>query len=384
MKAYDETLLKNQWVQKLAGGWAQKKLITEAQHEAIDLTYAPLPYQPGWFLWIGLFVFTVFALSSALGLFALFTIDTSFAENFLGPIFGIAVFFFLNFLIKDRKLHFSGIDNAMLYAIALSIAPSLSNFIDHLGLAAWILGLMYLPLLLFLIYRYGEPLIAAGTLLTGLFVLATLAMNFSWGKLLLPFLAIMYAALIWYFVQRFLQRDRSFYWHTALRWVRIAAITVCYAAGNYFVVREDNAAINELTGPSPEVALSGIFWFLTFAIPLLYIYLAVRWRDQILLILGSGSMVASLVTLHHYYLFIPGDWASALLGLAGLVLAVVAMRYLEKPKHRFVYAPEDGSEFATLAATIVATEVGHDASQSPSGPQFGGGDFGGVGSGQSY
>ncbi len=222
-----------------------------------------------------------------------------------------------------------------------------------------------------------------GTFLTGLYVIATMAMEFAWGKLLLPFIAMAYAGIVWYFVRRFMKKDDSFYWQTALEWVHIAALVVFYAAGNYYVVREGNAALNDLD-PSPEVALAGLFWLLTFSVPILYLYAAIRWTSLTFVILSSVALVASLVTLHHYFPFIPGDWATALLGLAGILAAVGLMRYLKEVKKGFVYAPEKESELAILAGNIVATEVGSAATDSPQGPKFGGGDFGGGGSGEGY
>ena len=166
--------------------------------------------------------------------------------------------------------------------------------------------------------------------------------------------------------------------------MHIAALVVFYAAGNYFVVREGNAALNDLPGPSPEVALAGLFWFLTFAVPLLYLYAAIRWTNLAFLVLGSVALVASLVTLHHYHPIISGDLATALLGLAGIVTAVGLMRYLKEPKKGFIYEPEESSEWSTLAGSIAASEIGHSASDTPQGPKFGGGNFGGGGSGEGY
>lgn len=383
MKAYNETLLKNEWVQELAHDWTQKNFISPKDQKAIEQVYSPLPYRPNWFIWIGLFIFTLLGLSAATVIF-LPVIDSEFAEVFLGPLYGLGVFFFLNFLIKDRRLHFSGIDNAMIYAIAASFAPLVLHTTELNYTASWLPGLMYLPLLLFLTHYYGEPFIAVGTFLTALYVIATLAMEVAWGKLLLPFIIMIYAGLVWYFVRNFIKKDESFYRRTALEWLHIAALVVFYAAGNYFVVREGNAALNDLPGPSPEVALAGLFWFLTFAVPLLYLYAAIRWTSLTFLILGSVALVASLVTLHHYYPFISGDLATALLGLAGIVTAVWLMRYLKESKKGFIYEPEESSEWATVAGSIVATEIGHSATDTPQGPKFGGGDFGGGGSGEGY
>ncbi len=383
MKAYNETLLYNHWVQKKAKDWVRKNRISQEQQTAIHAAYADLPYRPNWFIWIGLFVFTVIGISAST-VFFIPLIDTAFAETFLGPLYGVGLYFFVNFLIKDRKLHFSAIDNAFLYAILLSFIPLIIQVSNAVGEATWLVGLAYLPLLLFITYRYGEPLIALGTFLDGLFILATLAMKNPWGKLLLPFIVMLYAGIVWYFVRRFMKKESSFYWQIALDWLHVASLIVIYAAGNYYIVREGNAALNDLPDPSPEVALAGLFWLLTFLIPILYLYAAIRWRSLQFLILGTLFLVASLYTFYHYHPFLPGDWATALLGLVGIGIAVSLMRYLKTARKGFIYEPEESAEWATLATTIVATEVGSQAAETPQGPQFGGGDFGGGGSGEGY
>lgn len=383
MKAYNETLLYNHWVQKKAKDWVHRKFVTKEQQTAIDAAYADLPYRPNWFIWIGLFIFTVIGISAST-VFFIPLIDTAFAETFLGLIYGVAMFFFLNYLIRERKLHSSAIDNAFLYAILLSFIPLIVEISANTGDASLLVGFMYLPLLLFMTYRYGEPLIALGTFLDGLFIIATLAMKNPWGKLLLPFILLLYAGIVWYFVRRFLKKDTHFYWNIALNWLHVAALVVGYTAVNYYVVREGNAALNNLPDPSPEVALAGLFWLLTFLIPVLYLYAAIRWRSLQFLILGTLFLIASLYTLYHYHPFMPGDWATALLGLVGIGVALYLMRYLKTARKGFIYEPEENSEWVTLATTILATEVGSHASETPQDPQFGGGTFGGGGSGERY
>jgi len=383
MKAYNEILLKNQWVQKMAKDWARKNLIPQETHTAINAAYAHLPYQPNWFVWIGLFIFTLLGIAASTVLF-IPLIDTAFAENVLGPVYGVVLYFLLNYLIKERRLHFSAIDNAFLYSILLSFAPLVIQLTDTVGTPPWLVGLAYLPLMLFITYRYGEPLIALGTFLNGLYIVATLALENAWGKLLLPFIFLVYAAIVWYFVRRFMQKAASFYWHVALNWLHIATLVVGYMAGNYFVVREGNAALNDLPDPSPEVALAGLFWLLTFLIPILYLYAAIRWKSLQFLILGSLFLVVSLLTFYHYYPILPGEWATVLLGIAGLGAAIFRMRYFKTSRNGFIYEPEETSEWATLAATIVAAEVGNNAAETPQGPHFGGGSFGGGGGGEGY
>ena len=98
----------------------------------------------------------------------------------------------------------------MIYAIAASFAPLVFQITASSYNAPWLPGLAYLPLLLLLTYYYGEPLIAVSAFLTALYVMAALAMEVAWGKLLLPFIVMIYAGTVWYFVRNFIKKKRVF------------------------------------------------------------------------------------------------------------------------------------------------------------------------------
>ncbi|GAB3172070.1 hypothetical protein [Telluribacter humicola] len=383
MKAYNEVLLKNRWVRKRVRDWTAKNLISEEAERSITREYTEVPYIPHWFVWIGLFVFSLISISAGAIFFLPFA-DLPGSENYFPPLYGLGLFYFLNYLIKDRKLYFSGIDNALLYAIVLSFLPPVLDITSAFDTPPWLVALLYLPFPVFFTYRYGEPVIALGTYLTGLYVLASLAMESPWGKLLLPFLVMIYAGLVWLYVHRFRKRDESFYWKVSLNWVHMATLILFYAAGNYLVVREGNAMINSIYGPSPQIAFAGLFWLLTFTIPVLYLFAALRWKKLSFLVVGSLALVASLGTLHHYHPILPGEWALPLLGLVGFGTAISLMRWLKVPRNGFIYALEKDLEIAVLTRNIVAMQVAGDLPQPQSGPEFGGGDFGGGGSGAAY
>lgn len=383
MKAYNKVLLKNKWVQNLTNDWASKSLLTESARQAIKKEYAEVPYQPHWFVWIGLFIFTFICISSGSILFFPF-IDVPGAENFLSPLYGVALFFFLNYVIKDRKLHFSGIDNALLYSILLTCVLPVVKLTNTLNSEPWVFALCFLPFLLFLTYRYGEPLIALNAFLNGFFIIAALSFKTPWGKLFLPFIAILYAGIIGYFVYGFLQKEESFYWKTCLQWVLIASLALFYLGGNYAVVREGNAALNSLSGNSPEITFALFFWFLTFIIPVLYIYAAFRLKNLSFLIVGSIALIASLATLNNYHELLPGEWALTLLGAAGIATSVLLMRYFSTARLGFVYAPEKDTEVGVWAGNLVAMQVTGNVPNQPEGTPLGGGDFGGGGSGDAY
>lgn len=383
MKEYNEVLLKNKWILDRIHDWAKKTLLSDSTKEALIKEYADVPYKPHWFVWIGLFIFTLICISSG-GIVFLPFVDVPGSETFFPPLYGIVLFFFLNYLIKQRKLYFSGVDNALLYSILFAFLTPIFIILSNFDLAPWIYALCSLPVFFFLTYRYGEPVIALGLYLIGLFILASLAMYSSLGKLFLPFIAMGYAGVSGYFIYQFLRKDDSYYWEICLNWVQIASLVLFYLGGNYGVVREGNAALSSIEGNSIEIPFSFFFWFLTISIPALYIYLAFRLKDLKFLIIGCIALVASLATLQHYFGIIPVEWAITLLGIAGIGIAIGLMRYFSISRLGFAYAREKESGTGVFVGNIIAMQVSGSMPDQPQGTEFGGGEFGGGGSGEAY
>jgi hypothetical protein len=383
MKAYNEKLLKNEWVQELSREWARQGVLPKENETAIQEAYAVVPYRPHWFVWIGLFVFSCICITAG-GILFLPFVDIPGAENFFPPLYGVVLFFFLNYLIRERRLHFSGIDNAFLYAIILCFITPVLQITDLLGDSPWLFALCYLPLLVLAAYWYGEPVVVVSTFFNGLFLLFSVLVEFSWGVLLLPFCVMAYGGIVWLGVHRFLKTDESFYWQTGLRWLRVGCLVVVYLAGNYGMVREGNAALNNLSGNSPEIAFAPLFWFLMFFLPILYVYAAIQMRSVAILTVGSICAVASLATWHHYHPWLPYEWALTLLGAVAIGTALYLMKYLKEPRAGLVYRPEESTELGVLVGNIVSTQLAGNLPDQPQGTPLGGGDFGGGGSGDTY
>ncbi|TDB65123.1 hypothetical protein [Arundinibacter roseus] len=383
MKAYNEQLLKNESIHRQVKDWSAKKLISEENAQTIRAAYPELPYRPHWFVWVGLFFFTWICISAGLLFLAPF-ISIPSAERFLPPIYGVVLYFTLNHLIKTRKLHFSGIDNVLQYACIGFFAPLLFDFIVPNFDQPWAIALLFLPLLLFFTYRYGEPLIALGTLLTILFIVASLAVESPLGKALLPFILMAIALLVAWALAKFRAQPKSFYWETALWVVQIAALSIVYLTGNYAVVREGNALLNDLPDPSPEIPYAGLFWLFTFLIPLVYLGIGIRKKQLMYLIISIFFAVGSILTWVQYHPVISGPWLSVLLGGVGMGLAFFLIKYLKTERNGFISTPEPISETALFVGNIVATQLSSTVSDTQPDLRFGEGDFGGGGGEGSY
>lgn len=345
--------------------------------------FGELPYQTSWFMRLGLVALTLFCVSSATGLMALFWSYEEVTTLFF-TVYGLVLYVILNRLIRSFRLYFSGVDNVLLYCILGCFAPLVLDLYEGLGDAPWLLGFLYLPLLIFLVLRYGEPVIAAGTFLTGVFILASWSLTFPLGKQLLPFILGGYSLLVMVGIHFLSRKESLFYWNKAIATVRWVSAICFYAALQYAVVRTANGLIAGLS-PAPEIAFSGIFWGFTVLIPIAYIGLGLRVHSPTWLWLGSLCLMASLVTWLYYYPWL--SYAGALAFFGGIVLggSLWLVRWLQVPRAGWVYRSEESSEWNLILDTAVASQLGGVSNAAPSSStSLGGGDFGGGGAGQGY
>ena len=383
LNAYPSVWLLNVQRQRWIRRWQAEGRLDPATATVLLGQHTELPYQPHWLIRLGLAALTLFCVSSATGLLALFWAYEE-ATTLFFIVYGVGLYIVLNRLIRSFRLYFSGVDNVLLYCVVGCFTPLLLDLHEGFGSTPWLLGLLALPLLIFLTVRHGEPVIAAGVFLTGVFILASWSLSFPLGKSLLPFILGVYSLLSLVGVSALRRNESYFYWETALETVRWVTAICLYASLHYGVVRTANGLIANLS-PAPEIAFAGLFWVFTALIPLVYVWLGLRLRELAWLWLGGLCMVASLATWLYYYPWISYVEALALFG--GIILAGVLwmIRWLQIPRGGWVYQPEENSEGSLLVDTAVASQLGGAGSGSPSSSaSFGGGEFGGGGAGQGY
>ena len=263
MKAYNETLLYNEYAQKMAKKWHEEGLLTSEQWSETQRLHAAVPYNPNPFIKIGLFVFAHICFLFG-GSFVFLLVGTGAGFAITALLYAFVVTFLLIHFIRQKQLHFSGIDNALIYGVVGATMPLIFEIYEALRInELWVGVLFCLPVLVIVVYSFGEPLVALGTFLCGLFIVAALLMKHPLGKALLPFALMLYAGGFFMITEKLSQKPSTFYWKSALYWVNTASLVLFYLAGNYGIVREANAELNGLSSPSPEIAFAGLFWVFT-------------------------------------------------------------------------------------------------------------------------
>ena len=159
-----------------------------------------------------------------------------------------------------------------------------------------------------------------------------------------------------------------------------------YAAGNYYIVQ---TLSDELNGrPGASIPFGTIFWIWTILVPLIYVVLGIRKKNVILLRTGLLLIAFAVITFRNYYHILPIDTTLTIAGAVILGISYAIMKYLKTPKHGFTYAePYEANIMDHLKVeSLIVAETFSTTPTTPtdSGTKFGGGDFGGGGSSDTF
>ena len=390
MKAYNASWSENDFIQKTAQKWLKKGFLSKEQSSQIEKNYPQEYYDPNIFLKIGLFIFTILAASVSVSLMSVFLYWIY--ENHLNEglviqslLVGGVFLLMLESLIKGRKLYHSGVDNALIYMALGSFCTTIYFLFVSLNPPTWLFLMLFLPLFVATTIRYAESVVCALTyfLILGIFV--TIALTSFWGKTLLPFLVMIVSAGMYFLVKKLSSRQDYLYYETCLTIVKTLALITFYLGGNYLIVRQGNALINNIYLPvSPQVAFAPVFYFFTTIIPLAYIFFGLRHRDRLILILGLITLGFSIFTYRFYFSILPVEIALTLGGILLIALSAALIQYLKTEKKGFTYQPDDEFEGFNLEAALMSQIVQSKIPQQGDTFRFGGGDTGGGGAGGNY
>ena len=364
--------------------------MSKDQSFEIEKNYPHDYYDPNIFLKIGLFVFTILAASVSVSLISIFFISiyqTNMNAAFViqSLLVGGVFLLLLENLIKGRKLYHSGVDNALIYMALGAFCSALYFLFEKLNPPTWLFLMLFLPLFVATTIRYAESVVCTLTyfLILGIFV--TIALESFWGKTLLPFIVMIVSAVIYFVVKKLATRKDYLYYETCLTILKTLSLITFYLGGNYLIVREGNALINNLSlSVSPQVAFAPMFYFFTAIIPMAYIFFGLRYRDRLIMILGLITLGFSIFTYRFYFSILPVEIALTLGGILLIGLSAGLIQYLKTEKKGFTYQPDDEFEGFNLEAMLMSQLVQSKISQQGDTFRFGGGDTGGGGAGGNY
>lgn len=390
MKAYNPRWSENDFIQKTTQKWLKQGFLNKEQSSEIEKNYPHDYFAPNVFLKIGLFIFTLLAAGFSIGIMSIFLVGIY--ENNLNTaaviqslIIGGIFFFLLENLIKGRHLYHSGVDNALIYMALGAFCTTIYFLFEKLNPPTWLFLILFLPLFVATTVRYAESVVCTLTYLLILGIFVTIALESFWGKTFLPFIVMIVSAGMYFIVKRLSTRKDYFYYETCLTILKTLSLVTFYLGGNYLIVREGNALINNLyLSISPQVAFAPMFYFFTTIIPIGYILFGLRYRDRLIMILGFITLGFSIFTYLFYFAVLPVEIALTLGGVLLMALAGGLIHYLKTEKMGFTYQPDNEFEGFNLEAMLMSQIVQSKIPQQGDTFRFGGGDPGGGGAGGYY
>lgn len=384
-KAYNEIWVNNIDNQVIIDDWHTQKLLSDEQLDSSKKVFPVGFNRSNIFVKIGLFLFTTIVVSASIGFLSLFLVEfisnSNIGSSILALIYAGIFFYFLEYFIKKNNFYHSGVDNALLYALLGSIFGfflAITNF----ELETWIYCIIALIVLTPALLRYADQLVTIVIYCTWIALWFILMTKFPAGKLILPFVIMLISVGIYYFIKYWRKHENVNYYTDCQDIIEISTLVTFYLGGNYFVVREGNAMLNDLS-ESIQIAFAPLFYFFSTAIPVFYIVRGLQKHDRKLLIVGILATAFSIFTYRQYFSVLPLEWALTLGGTTLVISSILAIKALKKPKYGLTYASSKENKFQNLEAFIVNQAIQQPTNQNDN-MQFGKGDFGGGGSGSNY
>jgi uncharacterized membrane protein YgcG len=390
MKAYNTQWSVNDFIQNMAKKWLHRGFLSQEQFVDIQKNYQVDYNNPNIFLKIGLFIFTNLAASFSGGLFALFLSGVFGNYTQLGFIIesillGVGFVFILEFLIKNNKLYHSGVDNALLYMALGAFCTAIFFIFENAKIPSWFIYGLALPFFIIATIRYADVLVAASAYFLSLTIVVLISLDFSWGKIFLPFIVMIFSGGAYFIIEKGTQRTDYLYYQNCLSVLKILALATLYLGGNYLIVREGNAKINDISDlVSPQIAFAGLFYFFTLIIPIIYIFFGLKKHDRYLLIIGLLAVAFSIFTYRFYFSVLPPEIALTVGGIVLIALSGVCIYSLRKPKYALTSTNDGEREGLNLESMVLSQVIQSKIPQQGDTFQFGGGDAGGGGAGGEY
>lgn len=383
-KAYNETWVENINNQEIIDNWFFRKLISDDQRKEAHQAFPVGFHQSNVFVKIGLFLFTCIVASAGLGfvsliLFEIFS-ESRFGFSVISLIYAFVFLFFLEYFIKKNNFYRSGVDNALLYALlsaAFSAVVGFANF----DLPSWIYCIIALVILLPALLRYADPIVAFVAYLAWIALWFLLVTKYPIGKIIIPFVIMLISAITYFFIDFWKKKEASNYYSEAHDIITILTLATFYFGGNYLIVREGNALLNDLE-ISIQIDFAPLFYLFSTIIPLFYVVYGLRKHDRKFLLVGIGASAFSIFTYRNYFSVLPLEWALTIIGLFLVGLCIWAIRTLKTPQLGLTSKAIGINEYKNLEAFIVNQAM--QQPQQANKTDFGKGDFGGGGAGNNY
>jgi hypothetical protein len=397
MIIYNKAWLDNLYVRDEGDSLHNAGYITTDEQKNIKKTYPVGFYMPGIFIRCGLFILTFICVTFSAGLVTLMLSQAGVADSPLWLLFlGIVCTVVLEIMVKNNNYYRAGVNDALLWMAAGFLIGAFWGMLDSGSIIYNKPNYLAQSLIVLLIasvfsLRYADRLMSIVACLAFF-----AALFFTWqktgslGNATMPFVIMVAAAAVYMSVVKIAKNIKVPYYNQNLVLLQFTTLVILYAAGNYWVVDELNNMLKGVVAsnyPTP-IKWAPFFWAWTMLVPVLYLARGIAQKGVLLIRIGLVLFAGAIYTFRTYYHIMSIELALLMGGVIVLSLTYIIVSYLKTPKHGFTYADIDNLATADnikLEALFTVATFGHkhDAPIQPA-DKFGGGDFGGGGSGGNF
>ena len=363
----------------------KQELITEKEKLLVNHQLGSRLYMPNFFVRIGLAILTSIILQAITAL----VIQATGAEqtNYISLFTGLASLAALEFFVKKRGHYRSGIDDILLYTSVSSLVLFAGFQLDMLYAPdrVWVAVIAFL-LCSVAWLRYLDRLAVLASLLSLCAVVITL---FYWNDYPQPQLMCFAVAVTMAAssqVARYLMGRERFRWHrSCLHVLRSFAAALAYVSLHVFV-------IDKLLAEQPSVGtLAGgwqvFHWGWTIVVPVIMLWRSIVNKDRLQIRIWMVLLLSVFYFQHYYYPVFAGEITTLIYGLLLLGLTGLLVRFLKKgaSSYSFRKGGDEGDLLQSAPWLVVGGYSGVAVAPEAGGEvEFGGGKFGGGGSGAEY
>jgi hypothetical protein len=382
MTAYGDKTLYNLEVQLQAKEAYKKNYVSEQSLAAIVQQHPVDLYQPNVAVRLGMSFLTIFIILAAIGLIILIISASSLIGTFM-VLSGIGCYGAAEMMAGKKRHYNSGVDNTLLVAVPVLIVTGLGFDLNN---AETFLSFLSFITCTWLAIRFADSLMTI--LATTSFLLFGFYAYVNLGEFTIstyPFVIISLAAAVFRVSSKMLQSPKRLIYHHCFNVMRLVGVIALYLGGNFYFIDNLTNDTYLLQADSP-LRMSWLFWIWTMLFPVACFAKGIKSKDILLVRCGVLFICAAVLTFRNYYAIVPAEIAMLIAGALLIGITYWLMKYLQQPKHGFVFAEEDSEvkESANLEALLVGEAFSHQQPAAAEDPRFGGGSFGGAGAGSNY
>lgn len=386
MIALNKDLLRNTFFLENAKTLRDGGFISKEQFLSVKAVTPVLKTQNNFLVRIGFLLLGIFLYSSVAGVVSLFGLAIMEHQfeifTFVYAIIGLAGIEFLS----RQNYYGYGLDDAFTIGFCTMAAMAFGVNTESPAVAFLVLGIFGIFCAIRYVHTVSMLLGLVGT--TGFFCCLVFDLEII-AALYLPFIGFGLAVGMYAIYHRFQSNPDAYFYQYVLQVLQVFSLVLGYVSVNYLVVRELSVEMLHIAvDANHDIPFATVFYLLTFAIPIGYLFFGLKYKIRALLILGLLAMACSVLTIRHYYSVLPAEAALILAGILLFAWAYACIRKLKGKESGITFERDRHSDKNSLmyAQVILAnSQISIKPPVSDSGPMtFGGGGFSGSGSSEGY